>query len=361
MIYSLKTADRIRRPSNDPFFLNGDILSYDGSTSTLTFFYQDPDSQVKDGEYSYLEDENNHNEEEEEYKSGRYPCAVVDCHKTFSSLHECEIHYQQCHIHECVECGRTFPSNHWLDLHLQEAHDAFFATFVQKQPHTAHYKCLIPDCVRVFHSDAKRLHHLRTHHGFPKWFRFHLKCDQVKGRKSFKHHPKMRNTHHKESKQKNVNTTFQNNENKNVNKMNDNTNSENTRMANNKGPKHLQYDEYKEKQKQKRRGRKERKKEQYSKTPCKFYFAKNKDGTIGNCYRGDACIFSHSIEHTIVQDHNTHYHNNDINDVPPSKPKNAVNMDMDMDDILSSEMKFKMKLSIPAKICFGGKKNDRRA
>ena len=120
-MYSLETADRIRRPSNDSFFLNGDIFSNEGSLTTSLFFLQSPfdennQSSEHDGDAITSKLEGEGLDEELSDTNVFYPCALANCPKRFSTLKECEIHYQQSHVYECLDCGRVLPSEHWLDL-----------------------------------------------------------------------------------------------------------------------------------------------------------------------------------------------------------------------------------------------------
>ena len=115
-MFSTFKADRIRRKSNDPFFLRGDLLSFDGSTSNIVYFQENEVASTSDendvGPYNDIPWKHKIDDDE----TIKYPCAVANCTKFFTSLAECEKHYINSHFFECIECGRVFPSDHLLDL-----------------------------------------------------------------------------------------------------------------------------------------------------------------------------------------------------------------------------------------------------
>ena len=207
-----------------------------------------------------------------------------------------------------------------MKQHIQESHDSFFAISLQKNPDETRYRCLVPECAMSFHSDSQRLNHLRTHHSFPKWFRFHLKQNSKKETKG--------NRQKKKVKKKNLSHPSKDN-----------------------APISEYEKEVDENKRQKRRERKERKKEKYSKTPCRFYFPNT--GGIGGCRRGDACMFSHDISSHFAATGK----GDDLKE--PScvlASETEDRMDIDVEDALSNAMKYKMRVSIPDKISFGGRK-----
>ena len=100
-----------------------------------------------------------------------YPCSVPGCIQSFTTMVECEQHFDAHHAHQCATCFKVFSTSHLLELHLLEVHDFYFQTLLEKQQ--ASYECLVQSCRDTFSSPQTRLEHLQCHHGYPKWFRFH--------------------------------------------------------------------------------------------------------------------------------------------------------------------------------------------
>ena len=91
----------------------------------------------------------------------------------------------------------------------------------------------------------------------------------------------------------------------------------------------------------KKRDRKERKRRANATIPCRFYHSKS------GCWRGDKCMFLHS-DSVNGEDKATNYSNTrDVNST------NETEMDIDMIDDLSNQIRTKARVSVPVKISFG--------
>ena len=88
----------------------------------------------------------------------------------------------------------------------------------------------------------------------------------------------------------------------------------------------------------KMRERKERKRLMNATIPCRFYHSKN------GCWRGDKCMFLHldNVSSGIMGD----YRKN-------SNQMKESDMDIDLVEDLSNQIRSKAKVSVPAKISFG--------
>jgi len=212
---------------------------------------------------------------------------------------------------------------------------------VEKYPNRPGYKCLFPDCSHANLSAKERMHHLRSYHSLPKWFRFHF----IGG---------MNNNVCKIIKQKQVKkkTTASDKHRSNC------TNFNNMENSNTDDKTYLKS--------KKRRERKERKKEKYAKIPCKFFFPKgvhklgNDPPITGTCHRGNKCMFSHTIGIS-----NDSIYGNDLsqmlinektgeiceNVTPTSDAMDGTTNTVD--DFLSNSMRKALKVSVPSKIAFG--------
>ena len=218
----------------------------------------------------------------------------------------------------------------------------------------------------MFSSDADRTIHLRTDHSYPKWFRFHLKGNG---------NSQLNKKKNKRKKNRNKNNTRNSQNNENIHFV---------MKENNNGNENSSFDKKKideQKQIQKKRDRKQRKKEKNANIPCKFFHQLN--GVRGGCSRGESCMFSHSnsLISTCIQINkcNTSTETNQfeeknikINEKVSSNKYELdgtnsaivndmdMDMDMDIDHALTNMFEHKMKVSIPKKISFGGKRRELR-
>ena len=89
----------------------------------------------------------------------------------------------------------------------------------------------------------------------------------------------------------------------------------------------------------KMKNRKERKRLVNATIPCRFYHSKR------GCWRGDKCMFLHS--------NNMHREDMATDHINNSKKGNGINMDIDIIDDLSNQIRTKARVSVPDKISFG--------
>ena len=159
-------APRIRRQSDDPFFLTGDRIALQTSEAQLYFYTEEgAGDDVSGGPQAEVRSKD----------APRYQCSAIGCNKVFDSLIDCDGHYHTSHTLQCAQCHAILNSDHLLDLHLLEEHDSYFASAVSRG--RASYRCLVPTCDEYFANDASRLIHLKETHLYPKWFRFrHRGC-----------------------------------------------------------------------------------------------------------------------------------------------------------------------------------------
>mmetsp|Transcript_24554 Transcript_24554/g.36026 ORF Transcript_24554/g.36026 Transcript_24554/m.36026 type:complete len:383 (+) Transcript_24554:35-1183(+) len=370
------TAERNRRPSDDQFFVPGcKIALYD----TLTFIYIE--EKTTD---CYDDDENDYDLSTEE--NVVYRCSMPGCEATFDTLSACDKHYQESHVFECSECKAVFPNNHLLDLHLQETHDSYFATALERSK--ASYQCLVSSCHEVFRTDNERCMHLRSKHGYPKWFRFHprskehiavkkkeddknatekkklkwmekrnvksdnfallehdLKIDEVE-KENFVFSPQHRShtdgikVYGKiQNKCSNSNEASTNNEMKI---------SDETIQA---GETPMDLPDERSKLENKKLERRERQKKKRATIPCRFFASK------GGCWRGEKCMFLHDLscnfEYSSNNRRDDEQHNNGWNQ---KADENKMDTDPLIND-LANCMERKARVTVPDKIVFGKRRS----
>jgi hypothetical protein len=304
---------RPRLDINDPFFLKGYQLSW-RSEGCVTIPYIEESIDVTMNMESRKMDR-------QEKMTKRlsvllYPCGVSGCSKRFRTISDCESHYEESHMFQCVICASIFPSNSWLDRHLEEAHDVYFATAIERGK--AFYKCWV--CWENFSTVKERLFHLRAEHGYPKWFRF---VPQAKPRPPKQIQKwKFMNSNLNHDREMMDSVTLESDEDDNnglmiIDKISLSCHvmEETKRLSPRKDD-------------EKRRKRRERQALKRSSIPCRFF--SSPDG----CYRGSRCAF----QHTNI-------------DMIPTLPSPIANEETIM-EVLSEGMK---ALSVPNKISFGRK------
>lgn len=351
--------ERIRRRSDDPFFDAGDMIACQANGLLTSFFYID-DEEGNDndvGGCGLHEGLRGAELEDNDDRGYHYRCAVPGCAETFESITKCEEHYQLAHVHECSLCKRSFPSDHWLDLHIRESHDSFFSVCMERN--RERLRCLIPTCDYVFVNESQRLLHLKSMHSFPKWFRFHPRSrmrydEDSKGNVSITRRAKgdiqnnrTNETNFRSSKMGNVvhrttstlTTVVEQG-------LINNAANDVVRIIVDLSPE--------EKKKYKRRERKERKKQLHARTRCKFFHS------VEGCRRGSSCMFLHDSFSTdrnsniILMDGNL----NNENNFGKNNSNHCTVDDVHMDEL--EGLTSKMKVSLPEKIKFGGKRTARK-
>eukprot|EP00545_Synedropsis_sp_CCMP1620_P000839 CAMPEP_0119014540 /NCGR_PEP_ID=MMETSP1176-20130426/9912_1 /TAXON_ID=265551 /ORGANISM="Synedropsis recta cf, Strain CCMP1620" /LENGTH=309 /DNA_ID=CAMNT_0006967731 /DNA_START=77 /DNA_END=1006 /DNA_ORIENTATION=+ len=293
---------RARRDLNDPFFLKGYHLAWRGDDGAGVAIYYVQDQHGNANAINKTSNLTKHptettasgdDDQPHHYQPPCYPCGILGCAQTFTSLAACEGHYEESHMFQCRECHAILPSDHLLDLHLQEAHDnAYFLESVKRG--TQGYQCLV--CHLQFPSMQERLTHLMVQHGYPKWFRFIPQAQPVDEEIQKKKDKWIKNHEHHQSSKETENYEDE------KDAMNDaDTNEELLRLQ--------KHDQRRDRQKQKR-----------AKVPCKFY-------NQGGCWRGDKCMFLHS----------------------------NASADVLMED-LTQDLANKVKVTVPDQISFGRKR-----
>ena len=232
---------------------------------------------------------------------------------------------------------------------MEETHDSYFQAAVSKGK--AHYRCLVLDCPATFSSDHDRLKHLKEdiQHSYPKWFRFHSNVgipNPPRGQS------KLSRTQEKKKQwwdQKRmtfgvcvpVNSDASSDKVMDDSASNDKENVIMTRMGSESND-----GETNETLQRKRKERKERKRRVNATIPCRFYHSK------GGCWRGDKCMFLHSDDHVIIKEQKTNIEQNG-NSCAKNNQDEGGEMDIDMIEDLSNQIRTKAKVSVPNKISFG--------
>lgn len=238
---------RKRRLETSPLFERGNRIAFDENGDHHIFFYtleQPNQATIK---------EDSTTTETSQPNSYTYPCSVPGCTQSFTSMTECELHFDAHHAHQCATCFEVFSTSHLLELHLQEVHDSYFQALLEKQQ--ASYACLLQTCPLKFASPHDRLEHLQRHHGYPKWFRFHSTTRRrelklLKKKQTWIQH------HHKHSAPP------------------PSTSDDDDKMQ-------------VERQNNKTERRRELQKQKRATIPCRYFASKE------GCWRGESCMFLH--------------------------------------------------------------------
>lgn len=360
MTTSTTNAIRPRRRSDDLFFVNGDQLALQSSdTIAISYIQEDPnddDDDDDDGNYPYnlnVDDANSSNDEHEN-----------DDENDDRNYNDHYINYlTEATSHPCTECQSIYPNEHLLDLHLQEVHDTYFQLALERKnkgsPYS--YTCLVVDCECTFQSEKERYYHLRLTHGYPNWFRFrnryqrrnqHQRQHQSK-QTSRKHHISNEDVNYNEkdndtvmSKRKTTNwwhnkqiNTLSNNNKNNTIIPNDENNTDMSTI--NQGTNENDNIQTQQRKKKKKKERKEKKKKSNASIPCRFY------NTPKGCWRGTNCMFLHSSL-TNSQEGEGENEGHDNNDMDICKEI----------DMLSEQVRTKVKIHIPTNISFGRRRRN---
>jgi hypothetical protein len=156
---------RKRRAETSPFFELCNRIAFEHGDNNIFFYTIEPNHAVAE---DFDAAETSTQMQPNDYT---YPCSVPGCAHSFTTMTECEHHFDAQHAHQCATCYEVFSTSHLLELHLQEVHDSYFQALLEKQQ--ASYECLVQSCPLKFSTPDQRLEHLQRHHGYPKWFRFH--------------------------------------------------------------------------------------------------------------------------------------------------------------------------------------------
>ena len=317
-------AIRPKRSQDDEFFTNGDLLSHKNSDVIISYIapesYTAIESNKKSSQYNVGAgreppiDEKSYDTEEEVFR-----CCAPHCNETFRSIFECEHHYNAQHTFECKECKRVFPNEFLLDRHLQEAHDTYFQTMLEYGKGS--YPCLVMDCNEQFSSAVERFDHLRTVHGYPKWFRFSSKATKKK-------------IYRKKSRTKNVS--------RNMAIDNDGGHLGHSNNCNGEQAISLSV------QNNQRESRRQRRKEKNKEIPCRFYHSKF------GCRRGNRCMFLHDDDNP---SQNSNGERKEIHTSSMEIEDNCDNVNSTSSDVEMNELcelvDRKAQICLPAKISFG--------
>ncbi|PIC22537.1 hypothetical protein B9Z55_016554 [Caenorhabditis nigoni] len=134
-----------------------------GSGEAADLFIQVNNSSVVGLRNSQEMEDEEEEEEEEEASSSEIECSYEGCLFVASNLLEYEEHYAS-HSFQCCECGTRFDTAHRLEVHHDEQHNPFFQIQVQRQPDSAHFRCLHPTCELKFSNTRTRDEHARVVH-----------------------------------------------------------------------------------------------------------------------------------------------------------------------------------------------------
>jgi len=284
-------AVRHRRPSDDPFFVAGDAIAL--QSDSVLFYYHDT-----------LTTQANNNEEDETEERSLFACFMPQCHERFVSLHECDVHYEERHTHQCAECGVVWPNDTLLDWHIRECHDSYFAACVDRGK--ASFPCLAPfllpetctnndnnncnnnkeedGCSQSFPTDQLRLQHMQNFHGIPKWFRFHLRVSQTRPNDMKPTSKKELQWRSKHGRKERAMTEITNSS-SNIGARDDCMHEDSMETTNETVPAKQTSEEAKLGKRQKRR---ELQRQKRATIPCKFF---NK----GECWKGTCYAFMHDV------------------------------------------------------------------
>ena len=315
-------AIRQRRLPSDAFFHDGnDITLKECSSSSHVIHYINYCNTNKDNDFIL-------DKEEHVYK-----CDVKGCRFKCMSYLSYEEHYWNHHMHVCSLCleegvkkdckskCRSFTSEFLLDLHINEMHGGLLSLFDKKSVnYHGKYRCLEEDCTCSqiwFESDEQRLEHMRSVHGYPRWFRFNPQ--QMQQRRKSKR-GKIQKSEQVGKKEEIHSQTDQDmcvivpeeiTHQQQMRKSSKSDSAATTRAA-----------------------RKQRQKEKRSSIPCKFFTSDR------GCWRGEKCMFLHSRSEPITSQ----------NEVA------NTTIDMDVDEVLVDQLKH-TRISLPETLTFGRRRN----